>query len=170
MTSHTEPKRPDPSRAPERAAGADPDAVRCGTTATVELDRSLRTPSEARAFIESQLCPTHARHATAAVALVASEFVTDTLRSSGDGPITVSVECEVVSVTVRVTADLPAAQSRSPELHLGDRISSLIVNSISVASGTEQSERGSTMWSTISSGYVPSQYVPTRRSDSVVSE
>jgi len=119
---------------------------------TCTVERSLRAPAEARRFVEGHVCPQHDILATAAIALVASEVVTyAALR--GEGPIAIDLECGVSSVTLLVSCsmDLPEASG----LSLGDAVSSMIVDSICRASGTEHTETGSTMWCTIPTGCMP---------------
>lgn len=128
----------------------------CDASAEGTLQRTLRAPSEARAFVDEQLCPEHGHYAVAAVRLVASEVVLHAVRS-GDGPVTIALECDVTSVTLRVTCamDAPVDGAR---LQLGDPVSSMIVDSICRASGAMHTQPGLMMWCTLPTGQMPSAY------------
>ena len=132
----------------------------CGASATRTLQRSLLAPGEARAFVDEQLCPVHGPNAIAAVRLVASEVVLHAVRC-GDGPIVVALDCDATSVTLTVTCQMPAP-CEGAGLRLGDPISSKIVESICRASGVVETSDGQTMWCTLPTGHMRTQY-PTGR-------
>ena len=132
----------------------------CRASATRTLPRSLLAPGEARAFVDEQLCPVHGPNAIAAVRLVASEVVLHAVRC-GDGPVVVALECEATSVTLTVTCRM-RAPSGGARLELGDPISSKIVDSICRASGVVETPDGQTMWCTLPTGHIRTQY-PTGR-------
>ena len=125
----------------------------CDSSAAGTLQRSLRAPGEARAFVAEHLCSKHGAHASAAVQLVASEVVLHAVRSCV-GPIIIALRCELTSVTLWVRCSMDAPQS-APRLQLGDLISSMIVDSICRASGTIPTEHGLTMWCSLPTGHVP---------------
>ena len=136
----------------------------CDSSVAGMLQRSLRAPGEARAFVAEHLCSKHGAHASAAVQLVASEVVLHAVRSCV-GPIIIALRCELTSVTLWVRCSMDAPQSAAeivtlreglpPRLQLGDLISSMIVDSICRASGTIPTEHGLTMWCSLPTGHVP---------------
>lgn len=128
----------------------------CDASAADTLQRTLRAPSEARAFVDAQLCPEHGHYAVAAVRLVASEVVLHAVRS-GDGPITIALECDATSVTLWVTCAMDAPEDGG-RLQLGDPVSSMIVDGLCRASGTVHTQPGLTMWCTLPTGQMPPAY------------
>lgn len=127
-------------------------APNCGARSTRTLYRSLRAPAEARRFVEEQICVRHNTAAIASVALVASEVVTHAVLR-GEGPVSITLECDVTSLTLSVSCWMGAA-SETGEPHLGDHLSRVIIDSVCRASGTEHTEHELTMWCTIA-GQVP---------------
>jgi hypothetical protein len=138
-----------------RAAGATlhGDTWHCDVSATRTLQRSLLAPAEARTFVAERICPRHDPLAIAAAALVASEVVTHAVLS-GEGPITIALDCHVTSLTVWVTCSMDGP-SETPELRLTDSMADMIVDKVCRSSGTLPTEDGLTMWCTIPTGYIP---------------
>ncbi len=127
--------------------------LHCEVSATRTLQSSLLAPAEARTFVAERTCPRHDPLAIAAAALVASEVVTHAALS-GDGPITIALQCHVTTLTLSVTCSLDGP-SETPELRLADPIASMIVDRICRSSGTLSTDHGLTMWCTIPTGYLP---------------
>jgi hypothetical protein len=154
-------RQSDPINATPEAVAGPPRAARlpgqrlslCDSSAAGTLQRSLRAPGEARAFVAEHSCSEHGPSASAAVQLVASEVVLHAVRSCV-GPIIIALRCELTSVTLSVRCSMDAPQS-APRLQLGDLISSMIVDSICRASGTIPTEHGLTMWCSLPTGHVP---------------
>jgi len=156
MTRQSDPinARREPVPDPPRAARLPGQRLSlCDSSAAGTLQRSLRAPGEARAFVAEHLCSEHGPSASAAVQLVASEVVLHAVRSCV-GPIIIALRCELTSVTLSVRCSMDAPQS-APRLQLGDLISSMIVDSICRASGTIPTEHGLTMWCSLPTGHVP---------------
>ena len=127
--------------------------LHCTVSATRTLQSSLRAPAEARTFVAEEVCLRHDPLATAAAALVASELVTYAALS-GEGPITIALECGVTTLTLSVTCSM-RGQPETTELRLADPVASMIVDSVCRSSGTLPTEDGLTMWGTIPTGYIP---------------
>lgn len=150
----------DPINARREAVVGPPRAARlpgrlslCDSSAAGMLQRSLRAPGEARAFVAEHLCSEHGAQASAAVQLVASEVVLHAVRGCA-GPIIIALRCELTSVTLSIRCSMDAPQD-APLLQLGDLISNMIVDSICQASGTIPTEHGSTMWCSLPTGHIP---------------
>lgn len=140
----------------------DDEALRCDVRGTRTLQGSLRAPAEARAFVVARICPRHDLVATAAAALVASEVVTHAV-VNGEGPVTVTLECRVTTLTLSVTGAMDGA-SQASRLRLADPIADMIVDGICRSSGTLPTEHGLTMWCTIPTGHFPVHHPAPRES------
>jgi hypothetical protein len=132
------------------------ETLHCSVTATRTLRSTLRAPAEARTFVAEGTCPRHDLLASAAAALVASEVVTHAALS-GDGSITIALECHVTTLALSVTCALDGPPA-TPEMRLADPVAGMIVDRICRSSGTLRTAHGLTMWYTIPTGYLP---VPT---------
>jgi hypothetical protein len=101
--------------------------------------------------VRACLCRTHADAAEAAVELVASELVTDSVRR-GAPPIDLTVECQVGLVEV-VVADrgqwLPLAESADADL------SWVLIDKIARTWGIEPAPSGRRLWCTVPTGQPP---------------
>jgi hypothetical protein len=151
-------------REPQLAEASDEDAgaatptlhresLHCDVNATRTLQSSSRAPAEARTFVAERTCPQHDLLAMVAAALVASEVVTHAVLS-GDGPITIALQCHVTTLTLSVTCSLDGPPE-TPELRLADPIAGRIVDRICRSSGALCTDHGLTMWFTIPTGYLP---------------
>jgi hypothetical protein len=128
------------------------ETLHCDVSATRTLQSSLLAPAEARTFVAERICPRHAPLAIAAAALVASEVVTHA-GLSGEGPITITLQCHVTTLTLSVTCSMDGP-SETTELRLADPIAGMIVDRICRSCGTLPTEDGMTMWCTIPTGYL----------------
>jgi hypothetical protein len=127
--------------------------LHCSVTATRTLRSTLRAPAEARAFVAESTCPRHDLLAAAAAALVASEVVTHAALS-GDGSITIALQCHVTTLALSVTCSLDGPPV-TPAMRLADPVAGMIVERICRSSGTLRTAHGLTMWCTIPTGYLP---------------
>jgi hypothetical protein len=125
----------------------------CDVNATRTLQNSSLASAEARTFVAERTCPRHDPLAIAAAALVTSEVVAHAALS-GEGPITIALQCHVTTLTLSVTCSMNGPPER-PQLRLADPIASMIVDGICRSSGTLPTEHGVTMWCTIPTGYLP---------------
>jgi hypothetical protein len=121
-------------------------------------------PREARTVARAALCLHHAAAADAAVELIASELVTDSVRH-GAPPIELTIECHVTEVVVTVTdagSWRPPAQGEAPDL------SWVLVDKIARSWGVEPTSTGRMLWCSIPSGAVPEGEPGDRRPTRVV--
>ena len=91
----------------------------CGTTerAVRELPAGPLAPGEARRFLREAGCTEHATALLESAVLLVSETVTNAVRQGGP-PLVVEVDCDEVSLQVRVrdgSAALPVARQARPE-------------------------------------------------------
>jgi hypothetical protein len=154
MVQQHEPHWAEASDEDAGAARATPhnEALPCDVSATHTLQSSLLAPVEARTFVAEQICLRHDPLAIGAAALVASEVVTQAVLS-GEGPITIALQCHVTTLTLSVTCSVDAP-SETPELRLADPIAGMIVDKICRSSGALTTEDGLTMWCTIPTAYI----------------
>jgi len=125
---------------------------------------SGQAPREARAVARAALCAHHAAAADAAVELIASELVTDSVRH-GSPPIDLTIECQVTEVVVTVTdagSWRPPAQGEAPDL------SWVLVDKVARSWGVEPTSTGRMLWCCIPSGTAPEGERSDRRLSRVV--
>lgn len=120
---------------------------------TTVLAGSVLAAGRARSFVEEMLCPVHARSALSAVTLAASEMATQAVLG-GRGPMTLTLSCQVTSVTLAVTYTTDTA-TYDVRLRLADEVAAKIIEGISRASGNDVVDGRQRMWCTIPTGFVP---------------
>lgn len=112
---------------------------------------SVEAPRQARAVVRDSLCRAHAEAAEAAVELVASELVTESVRH-GAPPLELFLHCQVSHVAVEVTDGGPwrplTDDARSD-------LSWVLVAKIARAWGGEPVPTGRRLWCTVPSGGSP---------------
>jgi hypothetical protein len=118
----------------------------------ITVPRSLRSPAEARRFVESKICRTHAWRALDAVRLAASELVTQAALT-GDGPLTVGLNCGQTTVTVWVVFPTSVPVFGTP-LTLADDVAMRVVEAVSRDWGAECLRDTERLWCTIPTGYL----------------
>jgi hypothetical protein len=125
------------------------------------LAGSVLAAGRARQFVGQVLCAHHARATLSAVTLAASEMVTQAVLS-GRGPVSVTLTCQVTSVTLSVVDRTDEARY-DERLRLADDVSAMIIEGISRASGNDVVEGRQRMWCTIPTGFVPVPVPPPQR-------
>ena len=121
-------------------------------------------PREARRVVRAALCREHAERADAAVELIASELVTDSVKH-GAPPIELTVECQVADVLVSVRDG--GSWLPSPGLTSQD-LSWMLIDKVARSWGVEPVPDGRLLWCRVPSGELPSADDPDRRGRTVV--
>ena len=120
----------------------------CSTTARSlrTLPQDVRAPGEARRFLQDAGCSEHATTVLEPAVLLVSEVVTNAVRHGGP-PIVVEVDCDEVSLQVRVSDGsqaLPVARSPRAEDEGGRGM--LLLELLSDAWGVEPEADGKAVW------------------------
>jgi hypothetical protein len=108
-------------------------------------------PREAREVARAALCRGHAAAADAAVELIASELVTDSVRH-GVPPIELSVDCRVADVQITV---VDGGSWRPRPDAVGRDLAWVLVDKIARDWGVEVTATGRRLWCSVPSGSVP---------------
>lgn len=120
----------------------------CSTTerAVRELPVGLTAPAEARRFLTEAGCSEHATALLEPAVLLVSEMVTNAVRHGGP-PLVVEVDCDEVSLQVRVRdggTALPVPRQAAPDDEGGRGLA--LVELLSDDWGVEPDADGKTVW------------------------
>lgn len=120
----------------------------CTTTARArrQLPTDLTAPAEARRFLRESGCTEHATSLLESAVLLVSEMVTNAVRHGGP-PIVVEVDCDEVSLQVRVRDGsdvLPVA--RTPGLSDESGRGMVLLDLLSADWGVEPEPDGKAVW------------------------
>ena len=134
-----------------------------GIRATCTLARSLRAPSEARAFVEKHTCPWPNGATPVAVTHVLGEIVGEVLLAAR-GPISITAECD--GRTLRLSATGWRAPDSRPAERLSDkRLVRTIVDGTCRAYGAEDTDQGFTLWCIVPTSCARNAGAPDRPPD-----
>ncbi len=114
---------------------------------------SLLSPAHARAFVREHSCPEHGTAALGALALVASELVTNSVLH-GRPPILVQLRCRVHEIDLSVAdtgPGLPGDRGTSGSLGVGLLVVAEIANDWGVTPGAI----GKEVWCRLPTGVLP---------------
>lgn len=124
------------------------------------LPSTALAPSTARRLVASWMCPSHGVDAASAVALVASELVTNAL-AHGAPPIELELRCEVHAIEVAVFDRDPEEPGVAADREGG--LGMLLVEKISRDWGTRVTSVGKVVWCSVPTGVVPARRAAARR-------
>jgi anti-sigma regulatory factor (Ser/Thr protein kinase) len=125
---------------------------RCSSPDSQDFSGTVRDPSSARQFVRDRVCVKHGLLARGALALAASELVTNAVMY-GTPPITVDIGCHVSKVWLSVRdlgEGLSSLAPDTPSQGLG--LGLKIVDQVSEEWGSLLLEGGSVVWCLIGTG------------------